>query len=210
MRLTVLFLAVALATPGTALAARLLDDASSTTPPHATLTPGLHVTEPAAPLGFGEHFGKTLGVGVFASAAGVLLSVPFVALSNALANSLAGALPALLIQLLVGPALTALGAWLIGNAGDDGRYGYWGAFGVTFAVHLAVFVVTSLALSVSTPWTNPVALLLYALVDGVLMSGTSVGFMHLFPKKKDEPATLKSFVPGVSDTVVVSLSKVAF
>jgi hypothetical protein len=142
---------------------------------------------------------------VFASTAGVLIAVPLGALSNALL----GQLPALLVQLVVGPALTALSAWLIGNHADPGRFGYWGAFGTTFLVHLATFVVTALALPIAVPWSNPVALLLYSLVDGLLMTGTSVGFMHLFPRRP--PASVvSSFVPGVSDTTFVPLSTVSF
>lgn len=215
MRLTWMCVtALAMLLPGSASAARLLDDSArlvpaavpTTTLTEATLATDVVSAEAPAGIGFGEHFGKTLGVGVFASTAGVLLAVPLGMLSNALA----GQIPALLVQLLVGPALTVLGAWLVGNADDSGRYGYWGAFGVTFLVHLATFAVTSLALSIAVPWSNPVALLLYTLVDGLLMSGTSVGFMHLFPNKPKPTATVQSFVPGVTDTVVVPMSTVNF
>lgn len=212
MRLLSILLVLAL--PATASAARLLDEEVRLVPASApfSLTRATLASEGVAAdatpaIGFGEHFGKTLGLGVFASTAGVLLAVPLGMLSNALL----GQLPALLVSLLAGPALTTLGAWLIGNHGDSGRYGYWGAFGVTFLVHLAVFVVTSLALPVSVAWSNPVSLLLYSLVDGLLMSGTSVGFMHLFPNKKKVAApTVTSFVPGVTDTAFVPMSSVAF
>jgi hypothetical protein len=128
-----------------------------------------------------------------------------------LSNALVGQLPALLVSLLAGPALTTLGAWLVGNHGDAGRYGYWGAFGVTFLVHLAVFAVTSLALPVAVAWSNPVSLLVYSLVDGLLMTVSAVGFMHLFPDRKPVAApTVTSFLPGVTDTAFVPLSSVAF
>jgi hypothetical protein len=196
MRLLPLVLVLAL--PATASAARLLDVEPAG--PSLLGTPG---PAPAA-IGFGEHLGKTVGLGVFSSTAGVLLAVPLGMLSNALL----GQLPALLVSLLVGPALTTLGAWLIGNHDDAGRFGYWGAFGVTALVHLAVLLVTSLALPVAVAWTNPVSLLLYSLVDGLLMSGASVGFMHLVPRRRAAPATLQSFAPGVSDTAFVPLSSV--
>ncbi|MCC6338057.1 MAG: hypothetical protein IT380_29195 [Myxococcales bacterium] len=207
MRLTLLV--VLLAVP--AQAAHLLDEESRLVPASvpqpltdATLRPD-SLTATADDLGFGEHFAKTAGVGVLASTAGVLIAVPLGMLSNELVWT---ALPVLISHLFIPPGLTVLAAWLIGKVSAPGRYGFWGAFGAAFAVHAAAFVVASLALTV--PWTNPVALLLYTLVDGLLMSGTSVGFMHLFPNEKKAPATVTSFVPGVSDTVFVPASTVAF
>jgi len=40
-----------------------------------------------------------------------------------------------------------------------------------------------------------------------LMSGASVGLMHLTEKK--QPATVTSFIPGVTDTTLVPLVKVS-
>jgi hypothetical protein len=212
MRLLSMLLVLAL--PASAFAARWLDEEArlvSAAAPVSLASAALAadgLTAGAAPtIGFGQHFAKTLGLGVFASTAGVLLAVPLGMLSNALV----GQLPALLVSLLAGPALTTLGAWLVGNHGDAGRYGYWGAFGVTFLVHLAVFAVTSLALPVAVAWSNPVSLLVYSLVDGLLMTVSAVGFMHLFPDRKPVAApTVTSFLPGVTDTAFVPLSSVAF
>ncbi|MEW5741788.1 MAG: hypothetical protein AB1938_22905 [Myxococcota bacterium] len=211
MRITLLTLAL-LALP--AQAARLLDEEVRLVPasvPQSVLDTSLRAETLTATadddpgIGFGEHFAKTAGVGVLASTAGVLIAVPLGALSNEL---IWAALPVLVSHLFIPPGLTVLAAWLIGKASAPGRYGFWGAFGVAFAVHAAAFVVASLALAV--PWTNPVALLLYTLVDGLLMSGTSVGFMHLFPNKKKAAPTVASFVPGVSDTAFVPCTTVAF
>lgn len=200
MRLFSLLLLLAL--PATASAARLLDVETAPAPPTATaLAPAAwHDT-----LGFGTHFATTLGVGILGSTAGVLLAVPLTLLSNALV----GQLPALLVSLLAGPALTALGAWLVGNQHDAGRYGYWGAFGAATVAHLVVFLVTTLALPIAVAWTNPVSLLLYSLVDGLFMTGAAVGTMHLFPRKAPA-ATVASFVPGVGDTAFIPLSTVDF
>lgn len=156
-------------------------------------------------IGFGEHLAKTTGVGIWGSTAGVLIAVPLGTLSNKL---LWAALPALVSHLFIPPVLTVLTAWLIGQAAAPGRYGFWGAFGVAFAVHAAAFAVASLALVV--PWSNPAALLVYTLVDGLSMSATSVGFMHLFPNEKRAAPTVASFVPGVSETTFVPCTTVAF
>jgi hypothetical protein len=56
------------------------------------------------------------------------------------------------------------------------------------------------------PWTNPAALLIYSRVDGLLMGGASVGIMHLTEKK--QTTTISSFVPGVTDTMLVPMVKV--
>ncbi|MEW6431130.1 MAG: hypothetical protein AB1730_06440 [Myxococcota bacterium] len=208
------FLLLVLAVPATASAARLLDEEVRLVPAaaHVSLTEATLAADGVAasvtqPIAYGAHFAKTLGLGVFASTAGVLVAVPLGMLSNALL----GQLPALLVSLLAGPALTTLAAWLIGNHGDAGRFGYWGAFGVSFALHLATFLVTTLALPIAVAWSNPVALLVYSLIDGLLMTGGAVGFMHLLPNKKPVAApTVASFVPGVTGTAFVPMSSVAF
>lgn len=199
---------VALALPGRAGAADLLGHESKLipavtpveAPPEVRLTPEAHPG-----IGFGEHLAKTTAAGVFASTAGVLLAVPLGSLAIELVPA---ALPVLLSHLFVPPALTVLAAWLVGQVDAPGRYGYWGAFGVAFLVHAATFAVSALFFAV--PWSNPVALLLYSLVDGLLMSGSSVGFMHLFPNRKQAAPTVASFVPGVGDTTFVPCTTVAF
>lgn len=155
---------------------------------------------------FGVHFAKTLGVGVASSATGVLLGTLFGTLSN---NLIWAAIPVLLSNLFVGPVVTALVAMLLGNDGAPGRYGFWGPAGVAFVLHAALYVILSLLPQFAVPWSNPVALLLYSLVDGLLMTGGSVGLMHL-TEKKAETTSIQSFVPGVSDTQFVALTKVGF
>lgn len=194
---------------GRASSARLLDDDA---PHHATLTPREARFGVGAPgdvagemdaekgPGFGEHFGVTLLPAVFASTTGVALAVALEGLSNTLVGV---AVPALLSHLLVGPVLTTVVALLVGNDHGD-RYGFWGGAGAAFLLKAATFAVASL---VGVAWSNPVHLLLYALVDGLLMTAGSVGMMHLFPKKA-ATAELPSFVPGVSGTQLVSLSSV--
>jgi hypothetical protein len=95
----------------------------------------------------------------------------------------------------------------VGNDGEwTGRHGFWGPLGVALGVNAVVYVLTSFLVPVS--WANPLELLLYSLVDGVLMTGGAVGLMHLVPTAPRPTSSLPSFIPGVSDTVVVSLSEV--
>jgi hypothetical protein len=154
---------------------------------------------------FGVHFAKTFAVGVGASATGVVVGNLLGRLSN---NLYAALLPAALSNLFIGPVLTVLAAVLIGNDGAPGRYGFWGPLGVAFGLNLVQFVVVSLFFD-AVAWSNPVAMLLYTLVDGLLMSGGSVGLMHLL-EKRPTVTTLPSFVPGISDTQFVSMTKVEF
>lgn len=155
----------------------------------------------AANIGFGEHFAKTSAVGMASSLTGVLIGAGLGVLSN---NLIGAAIPVLLANLFLPPILTVLVAMLVGNWETPGRFGFWLPLAGAFVVNAAAYVIASLFLVV--PWTNPVALLLYCLVDGLLMGGTTVGIMHLTEKKK--PGTITSFVPGVTDTTFVSMMKV--
>ncbi len=154
-----------------------------------------------AGIGFGEHFGKTAAIGMASSVTGVLIGAGLGTLSN---NLIGAAVPVLLANLFLPPVVTVLMAMLIGNWDSPGRFRFWGPVLGAFAVNAAAYAIASLLLVV--PWTNPMALLLYSLVDGLLMSGATVGIMHLTEKKA--PATITSFVPGVSDTTFISLSRV--
>lgn len=210
-KLLVVPLAVALCA-STALAegrsARLLGDA-----PKALLDTSLRLLDTAMDatehhcdcgkpeMGYGELFAKTSAVGLASSATGVLIGAGLGALSN---NLIAAAVPVLLANLFLPPVLTVLAAVLMGNWDSPGRFGFWLPVLGAFVVNAAAYVLASLVLVV--PWTNPVALLLYTLVDGLLMSGATVGVMALTEKKPT--TTVKSFVPGISDTTMVSLVKV--
>ena len=152
-------------------------------------------------MGFGEHFAKTTAVGMASSVTGVLIGAGLGALSNSLAVA---AIPILLANLFFPPIVTVLVAMLVGNWNEPGRFGFWGPLAGAFVINAAAYVIASLFLVV--PWTNPAALLIYSLVDGLLMSGASTGIMHLTQKK--QPATISSFVPGVSETMLVPMVKV--
>jgi hypothetical protein len=206
-----LILVLALLPAGPAVAfpsVRLLDDA-----PRRAVLPSvlgapdapssITVAPTSAGLDFGTHFGITLVPSIFASTAGVVLAWALGGLSNTLLGAI---IPALLAHLLVGPGLTALVALLVGND-KESRFGFWGPAAGAFLIHAATFLVASLLLVV--PWTNPVALLAYTAIDGVLMAGASVGLMHLFPKKV-AAAELRSFVPGVSETRVLPMATLHF
>lgn len=155
-------------------------------------------------IGFAEHFTKGAAIGVGSTVVGALLGAGLGALSNHLIVSV---LAVGLSNLFLPPLLTVLLAQLVGNWDSPGRFGFWLPLAGAFAVNAALYLVTSFVLAV--PWTNVAALLLYSLADGVLMSGASVGLMHLTQKKKEAPATVTSFVPGVADTTLVPLVKVA-
>lgn len=174
---------------------RLLDAALAATDVKDSAVPAV------AGIGFGEHFGKTAAIGMASSVTGVLIGAGLGMLSN---NLIAAAVPVLLANLFLPPVVTVLMAMLIGNWDSPGRFSFWGPALGAFAVNAAAYVIASLFMVV--PWTSPVALLLYSLVDGVLMSGVSVGLMHLTQKKA--PATITSFVPGVSDTAFIALTRV--
>ena len=155
-----------------------------------------------AGIGFGEHFAKTAAVGMASSVTGVLIGAGLGSLSN---NLIGAAIPILLSNLFLPPILTVLAAMLVGNWEQAGRFSFWLPLAGAFVVNAAAYVIASLLLVV--PWTNPIALLLYSLVDGLLMSGATVGVMHLTEKKQTTIVT--SFVPGVGDTMLVPLVKVS-
>jgi hypothetical protein len=175
--------------------ARLLDDA-----PRAFLASAPQLIEKPGALGYGALFTKTTAVGMVASTAGVLIGAGLGSLSN---NLIAAALPVLLANLFLPPVLTVLAAVLMGNWNDAGRFSFWLPVAGAFAVNAATYIIASLFFVV--PWTNPVALLVYTLIDGLLMSGATVGVMALSEKKP--PVTVTSFVPGVSDTTFLPLVK---
>lgn len=157
-------------------------------------------------IGYGELFTKTAAVGVVASATGVMLGAGLGSLSN---NLIGAALPVLLANLFVPPVVTVLVALLMGNWDSPDRFGsFWLPMAGAFVVNAALYVIVSLVFQVAVAWSNPVALLLYTVVDGLLMSGTTVGLMALTEKKEKPMAMLPSFVPGVSPTTFVPLTTV--
>lgn len=161
---------------------------------------------PAPGISYGAHLVKTTAAGVVASSAGVLLGAALGSLSNHL---LGAALPVLLANLFLPPVVTAVTALVLGNWNTPGRFGLWLPLGGAFVVNAALYVVASLFLVV--PWTNPLALLAYTVVDGLLMAGATVGLMHALetnPAPAPTP-TITSFVPGVSDTALVPMARVA-
>lgn len=155
-------------------------------------------------IGFAEHFTKGAAIGVGSTVLGALVGAGLGALSN---NLIVSVLAVGLSNLFIPPILTVLLAQLVGNWDSPGRFGFWLPLAGAFVVNAALYLVTSFVLAV--PWTNVAALLLYSLADGVLMSGASVGLMHLTQQPKVAPPTVTSFVPGVSETTLVPLVKVA-
>ena len=102
------------------------------------------------------------------------------------------------------PLLVTFVAYTLGKLADPGRYSFGAAFWLTSLVNLVALVVGgAMGLSVGVP----LRLMLFSLIDGVLLGGTSVGVMRMFEKA---PPPVASFVPGVSETHVVPFAQVAF
>lgn len=205
MTKTLTLVAALMATHAVAMP-RLLDDAPRKLA-SATLTAAdSAITNPALEgMGFGEHFGKTSAVGVVSVMGSTLIAAGIGSLGISL---FAGPLIGLLVNLFLPPILTTLMAQLIGNWDTPGRFGFWLPALGAFAVNLAAYLIVSLAFTGALAWTNPAALLVYSLVTGFLMTGASVGIMHATQTKVAAP-TITSFVPGVTDTSLVPLVKVA-
>lgn len=151
---------------------------------------------------WGSLFLKTSLVGTASTATGALVGAGLGSLSN---NLIGAAVPVLLANLFLPPVLTVAAALLMANWDDVGRFGFWAPVAGAFVVNAAAYVLASLVFVV--PWANPAALLVYSLVDGLLMSGASMGLMAL-TENKATPTTVTSFVPGVTDTTVVPVWKV--
>jgi hypothetical protein len=192
--------------------ARLLapEDAPTASPAAAETPAPAPSLADAAPktsdIGLGELFVKVSAVGVAASATGVVLGAGLGSLSN---NLIGAAIPGLLVANLIFPPLvTVLAAVLMGNWNEAGRFGFWLPLGAAFLVNAAAVLITSLAINIAVGIANPLSLLVYAVIDGVAMGGATVGVMALTEKKK--VTTVKSFVPGVTDSTFVVLNEVAF
>ncbi|MBL8909101.1 MAG: hypothetical protein JNM17_00220 [Archangium sp.] len=157
-------------------------------------------------IGLGELFVKTSAVAVAASATGIVLGAGLGALSN---NLIGAAIPGLLIaNLIFPPLITVLSAALMGNWNTKDRFGFWLPLGAAFLVNAAAVVITGLFINVAVGITNPLSMLVFCTLDGLLMSGATVGVMALTEKKK--VTTVKSFAPGVTDSTFVVLNEVAF
>lgn len=184
---------------------RLLDDAPRQLA-SATLTAAEPSTQTAAAspgISFGEHFGKTSAVGVISVMGSSMLAAGIGSLSISL---FAGPLFGLLINAFLPPLITTLVAQLIGNWDSPGRFGFWLPALGAFAVNIGAYLIASFVIGIA--WTNPAGMLAYSAVTGLLMTTASVGLMHLTQAKPATPP-ITSFVPGVTDTIVVPLAKVA-
>jgi hypothetical protein len=163
---------------------------------------------PARPrVGFAPLLGFGAGVGAASAAGGVLLGAGLGVLSNHLLGAL---LPgALLANLIFPPLVTALAMWGLGNLGAPGRFSLWLPLLGAFAGNAALYLVVALAVPFAVAWSNPVALLVYALLDAAVMAGATGGVMALV-EQKPAVLTLRSLTPGAPDLVSASLSRVEF
>ncbi len=193
--LATLFAVQAGATP------RLLDDAPRSFTSISLASAG----ERAVPEGisFGEHFGKTSAVGVVSVMATSALAAGIGSLGISLFG---GPLVGMLLNALLPPLITTLMAQFIGNFDSPGRFGFWLPLLGAVAINVGAFLLSSFVIGVA--WSNPAGILAYSLVTGLLMSFTTTGLMHLTQTKQAAP-TITSFVPGVTDTALIPLAKVA-
>lgn len=204
---------VLLAEPALAMSARLLPELGTTgrallaqasatpaDPGPTTATTSAQLTPERVPyllhLGVGAAAGVvTVPVGLYLAAGLGTFSIDF----------LLALVPAALAMGLVAPTLTTLAAWLFGNWREEGRFGFWLPWAASVVVNLAALVIAGFAgMSIGVP----LQIVLYSLVEGVVLGGTAVGTMHLLQKRP--PVTVRSRVPGVSDTTLVPLAQLAF
>ena len=223
MRLVVLLASAAVAfaaVPAHALSARLLPKASvvaqATLPadaPTATPAPAPAPVTPTATTSSATfsgdrmpyllHLGIGAATGIVTVPVGLLLAS---VLGNLSISQLGALIPSFLTMGLFAPALTTLVAWLVGNWRDPGRFGFWLPAAGSVLVNIISLIVGGFAgLSVGVP----VRMVVFSLIAGVLLGGTSVGTMHLF-EKKPVLAAIPSVVPGVSETTVLPFARVAF
>ncbi|MBL8956169.1 MAG: hypothetical protein JNK82_35675 [Myxococcaceae bacterium] len=147
-------------------------------------------------------FGIGSGIGAASAAGGLLLGAGLGTLTNSLAAAL---LLGAFTNLLLPPALTAVSLLLLGNLNAQGRFSLWLPLAAAFAVNGALYALVSLVLPFAVAWSNPIALIGYAVLAGVSMSGAATGVMALTERRP--PLVLRS-VFGPDDLVVASLGRV--
>ncbi len=191
---------------------RLLSIADAPVLAHALATPlnnGMNMNMAATEMGRDEgiSFHAHLGVGFLAGLAGSLAGTYIGVGLGSLSNTLIGAvIPVLLSNLFIAPFITVLTAWLVGNAISPGRYKFWLPWTAAFVLHAACYIAASF---LGVAWLESVGMLVYTAIDALVMSVGSVGLMHLLDRRP-EVTTIRSFVPNVSDTKLLSFSKVTF
>jgi hypothetical protein len=184
-----------------------LSTASPITPsPEAAVTPepaGVWVTSaPRTTLTL--QLGAAMGAGALSVPMGLALASWTGTLSNSLIWS---ALPALLSMGLVAPTLTTLAAWLIGNHSSPGRFGFWLPWAATVAVNAVSLVVAGFA---GMSFGLPLQVLVFSIVEGALLGGTSVATMRLLERRAEAVTTVPSFSPGISQTQLVPVATARF
>ncbi len=180
---------------------RLLDDAPRAASRISLGAADVEATPPG--ISFGEHFGKTSVIGVVSVAGTAALAAGIGSLGISLFG---GPLLSILLNAFIPPVITVLLAHFMGERSAPGRFGFWLPLLGAFAVNAGAFLLSSFVIGVS--WLNPAGILAYSLVVGLLMSFTSTGLMHLTQTRVAAP-TVTSFVPGVTDTQVLSIAKVS-
>lgn len=192
-----------------AFAQRLhLLETEATAPEPPRLATHASLASPAATpsMGYLPHLGIAAGVGVAMSPLGLWLT----SLLSRLTNNLVVSLLPLLVSGLLAPTMTTLAAWLAGNHGrgdGDGRFGFWLPWLLTTGVHVVATVVGAfLGLSLGLPG----GLILFSLIDGALMGGTSVGSLRTWarPRPAAPLVTLETHSPTETPCAVLVLSRV--
>lgn len=163
----------------------------------------------ATPMPYMAHLGIAAGVGIASVPLGLWLTN---LVGNLSINLVGAAVPGLLMMGLFAPTVTALTAFLVGNLGlseADGRFGFWLPWVSTVLVHVVATVVAGFA-GVSLGAVP--GLVVFSLVDGVLMGGSSVGMMRLLRRSAaaPTPVVFETHNPGESTVMMVPVSTVSF
>ncbi len=158
--------------------------------------------------GYVPQFGVAFAAG--------FVTVPFgqwlaQAVGNLSVNLIGAAIPSLLIMGFLAPTLTTLAAWAFGNWHFFGKgerpFPFLLPWLAATGLHIAALVVGGFVGVTLFPGT----LFAFAVVDSLLMSGGSVGFMQLLKRQPAaRPAALNATAPGVSPTHFIPLATTAF
>lgn len=151
------------------------------------------------------HLGVTFVAAFVSIPTGFAVSNLLGTLSN---NLIWAALPGLVAMTFIAPTITTLVSWLYGNwhASDGFKpFGFWLPWLSSLGVHIVSMVIAGfLGATIGVPAT----LFVMGAIEGLVMSGAVVGTMHLTERKREAGVAIQSFVPGVTETRMLSLAKV--
>ena len=160
---------------------------------------------PRRPPHWGVQFGLGAVAGVVAVPASIYLGAWLGSLSN---NLIGGALPSLLCFGLIPPVVVSLVTWLVGNFNEGGTFRLWPSLLVTLVINGAAMAIAGVF---GVSFLEAGAVMILALVDGIVLSAASTGTMRLFPLKEQPKAfVINQRDPRSPATFVAQLSEVKF